>query len=277
MTDYLLYNGRFYKSSDQLVTADNRGLRYGDGLFETLKFSDGSIHLQDGHFERLFRGLQQLQFDCPVHFTPDKLASQVAALCAKNGHSPARIRITVFRGNGGLYDPENHFPHCIIQSWPLPDEGFPLNENGLAAGIYTAAKKGMDAFSNLKSNNYLPYTMAALHAKKQQWNEAFLLNTAERVCDATIANVFIIKNDRIYTCPLAEGCVDGIMRRFLLAQLPQQGFSVQEKAITVDDLYSADEVFLSNSIRGIRWVRTTGPASYTNRLTLQIHRQLFKK
>ena len=277
MSDYLLYNGKFYKSSDPLVTADNRGLRYGDGLFETFKFSGGSIHLQEGHFERLFNGLQLLQFDCPVHFTPGKLASQVAALCAKNGHARARIRITIFRGSGGLYDPEDHFPHCIIQSWPLSDEGFPLNENGLVAGIYTVAKKRMDAFSNLKSNNYLPYAMAALHAKKQQWNEAFLLNTAERVCDATIANIFIIKNDCIYTCLLSEGCVDGIMRRFLLAQLQQQGFNVQEKAITVEDLYTADEVFLSNSIRGIRWVRTTGPATYTNQLTLQIHRQLFKK
>ena len=277
MTDYVRYNGRFYKNGEPLVTADNRGLRYGDGLFETLKFSAGALLLQDWHFERLFRGLALLQFECPALFTPGWLASEVAAVCRKNKHPTARVRINIFRGNGGLYDPENHFPHCIIQSWALPATGFELNENGLMAGIYTDAKKPMDAFSHLKSNNYLPYTMAALHAKKQQWNEAFLLNAAGRVCDASIANVFIIKKDTIITPPLEEGCVAGIMRRYLLENLPLHGFAVQQAPISTGDLLAASEVFVTNAVRGMRWVRECGPASYTRQRTMQIFHQLLKK
>ncbi len=277
MSDYLLYNDRFFSNDEPLVPADNRGLRYGDGLFETLKFSGNEILMKDWHMERLFRGMDLLQFECPALFTPEKLANLVAALCKKNKHQTARVRINIFRGNGGLYDPENHFPHCIIQSWSLPGKDFELNENGLVAGIYTAAKKSVDAFSHLKSNNYLPYAMAALHAKKQQWNEAFLLNTAGRICDATIANIFIIKNETIYTPSLQEGCVEGIMRRFLLENLPLHGFRVQEAGITREDLLAADEVFVSNAIRGLRWVKECGPSTYTNRLTTQIFARLLKK
>ena len=277
MSDFLLHNGSFYKNSAPLVTADNRGLRYGDGLFETLKCINGKIHLIDWHFERLFHGLQMLEFELPTYFTQKYIADQVASLCQKNQHIAARVRINIFRGNGGLYDAENHFPNCIIQSWHLPEVDFQLNENGLVTGIYPDAKKTMDKFSNLKSNNYLPYTMAALHAKKQKWNDAFLLNTAGRVCDATIANIFIIKNEIICTCPLQEGCVAGIMRRFLLEYLPALGLGLQEKRITVEDLLAADEVFLTNIIKGIHWVSHCGESSYSNHLTKIIFGKLFKK
>lgn len=277
MPYYVLYNGRFYKNDAPLVTADNRGLRYGDGLFETMRFSGGSIPMQQWHLERLFSGMDMLQFDRSSLFTPELIAGQVAALCKKNNHKTARVRINVFRGNGGLYDPENHLPHCIVQSWPMPGNGFELNENGLVAGIYTDAKKSMDAFAPLKSNNYLPYAMAALHAKKQQWNEAFLLNTEQRICDATIANIFIVKNETIYTPSLSEGCVAGIMRRFLLENLPLHGFRAEESNLYPDDLLAADEVFVTNAIRGLRWVKECGNSRYSNRIATQIFSLLLKK
>jgi branched-chain amino acid aminotransferase len=276
MSDYLLYNGSLCKSNEPLITADNRGLRYGDGLFETLMVTGGTIRFKDWHFERLFNGLKLLAFELPAHFTPQYIADQIMALCKKNRHGTARIRINIVRGNGGLYDPENHFPNCIIQSWALPNEGFQLNENGLVTGIYDAAKKTMDSFCNIKSNNYLSYTMGALYAKKHQWNDAFILNTAGRICDATIANVFIIKNEILYTCPLYEGGVAGIMRRYLLANLATNGFTVKEEPITVEDLLAADEVFLTNAIKGIRWVSHCGEIVYKNRVTTSIYKKLLK-
>lgn len=277
MADYLLYNDRFYPNTAALVPADNRGLRYGDGLFETLKFAGGNILLKDWHFERLFKGLALLQFECPVLFTPQLLSAGITRLCKKNGHTTARVRITVFRGNGGLYDPEDHSPHCIIQSWPLPGLDFELNENGLVAGIYTAARKSTDVFSNLKSNNYLPYAMAALHAKKNRWNEALLLNTSGNICDASIANIFIIKNETIYTPPLSAGCVAGVMRRFLLENLPQHGFRVEEVPVTREALMDADELFVTNAIRGVRWVKECENSRYSHHLVTQIFARLFKK
>jgi branched-chain amino acid aminotransferase len=276
MSDYLLYNGSFYKNNELLITADNRGLRYGDGLFETLRFKDDKIFFTDWHFERLFYGLKLLQFELPGFFTAQYLTGLVISLCKKNQHKCARIRINIVRGNGGLYDAENHFPNCIIQSWALPDEGFYLNENGFITGIYNDAKKVADNFSNLKNNNFLPYTMGALYAKKNKWNDALILNTAGRICDSTIANIFIVKNEIIYTCPLTEGCVAGIMRKYLLENLQQNGFAIKEKEIFVQDLNEADEVFLTNVIKGIRWVSHCGDTVYKNSLTNSIFNKLLK-
>lgn len=276
MSHYLIYNGELLRNDKPLLTADNRGFRYGDGLFETLRVTGGSIRLAAYHFERLFKGLQLLQFELPSFFKPQYLSDQVELLCRKNSHTSARVRLAVFRGSGGVFDPENHFPNTIIQSMPLPDARFVLNENGLVMGIYSTATKNADVFANLKSSNYLPYTMAALYSKQQQWNEALLLNNAGRICDATIANVFIIKKGKIFTPALAEGCVAGVMRRWLIEQLPSAGYVIEERQITVDDLLQADEMFLTNAIKGIRWVQQCDESKYDNRIVKTIYNDLLK-
>ncbi len=276
MNEYLLFNTRFYKSDAPLVQADNQGLRYGSGLFETIRYANGKLCLADWHFERLFNGLNLLGFELPAYFKPGYLSDQVSSLCKKNQHKTARIRINVFKGNGGIYDGDNS-PNCIIQSWKLPEAEFQLNENGLVTGIYNDARKPQDVFSNLKSNNYLLYSMAALYAKKQLLNDAFLLNTSGAVCDATIANIFIVKNDVIYTPPLQAGCVAGIMRRFVMKEGPNHGFDVREKELSREELLAADEVFLTNAIKAIRWVHHCQDSVYTNKLTKAIFRELFKK
>jgi branched-chain amino acid aminotransferase len=174
----------------------------------------------------------------------------------------------VFRGNGGLYNPENHFPNYIIQTWSI-EHTEELNSNGLIIDVYPDAKKSCDKFANLKSNNYLPYIMAALHAKKIKVNDCILLNNYDRVCDTTIANIFIIKDDIIYTPPLSDGCVAGVMRRWIIEKL-HAGFKIIEKEISIDELENADEVFLTNSVKGIRWVKQFRNKEYKNRLVKQI-------
>jgi branched-chain amino acid aminotransferase len=119
--------------------------------------------------------------------------------------------------------------------------------------------------------------MGALYAKNQQWNDALILNAAGRICDATIANVFIIKNEVIYTCPLHEGCVAGIMRRHLLLNLADNGFTIREQEITVDNLLSADEVFLTNAIKGIRWISHCNEIVYKSHITASIFKKMLKK
>lgn len=262
---WLNYNGKIFNAGTLITGADNRGLRYGDGVFETMKMKSGQLVLEDEHFARLWKGMQVLQFAIPKHFDPDKLQEEILSLAKKNQHQlNARIRITIFRGDGGLYDAFDNTPHYIIQTWLLPEHNGELNNNGLDMGIYTAVKKSCDILSNLKTNNYLPYVMAALEAKKQKWNDAIVLNTSGRVCDATIANIFLIKDEVIYTPALSEGCVAGVMRKHLLQQLTAAGFTCAEKEITVDELLNADEVFLTNAIYNMRWVKSINNKKYTN-------------
>jgi len=254
-----------------VVTPASRGLRYGDGVFETMRFRNGKLELADLHFARLWKGLELLQFQFPVHFTPELIEEQINALLKKNRHEPcARIRLTVFRGDGGLYDPVNHAPNYLLETWPLNDDGDQLNANGLILGVYDAVRKPTGPLSNLKHNNHLPYVLAALHAKKQQWNDAVLLNPNDRICDTTLANLFIVKNETIITPTLPEGCIAGVVREHLLRQLPALGFAVKESPLEIKDLMEADELFVTNSIHPLRWVQRFVEKKYGNSFTQKI-------
>jgi len=270
--EYCNYNGTIYRQDECLLSVNSRGLRFGDGLFETMKSNAGSLYFADDHFNRLLNGLGVLNFKTPTNFTTEKMTQQVLNLLKKNEHQKfARIRVTVFRRDGGLYDEVDPAPDYLIQSWHLPDYAGQWNSNGLVTGIYRDIKKTCDVLSNLKHNNFLPYVMAAMHSKKQKWNDAIVLNTAHRLCDTTIANIFFVKQEKIYTPSLDEGCIAGVMRKNIISLLAGNNITVNETSITENDLLEADEVFLTNSIYNIRWVQSVEGKNYGNSFTQKIY------
>jgi branched-chain amino acid aminotransferase len=268
-------NGKILNEANANISVNNRSFRYGDGCFETMKWLHGRLLLPVLHFDRLFASLETLQFDCPRFFTPEYLLQQVQALVVKNQHQKiARIRLTVFRGNGGLYDPENMKPNWLIQSWPLNPDSNTLNTNGLVVGIYHDGIKAADKFANIKSNNYLLYSQAALYAKQQHWNDALILNNHGTIADATIANLFIISNNTIITPPLTDGPVSGVMRRHLLQQLPLHGYKVLEQSIEQKDMVEAGEAFLTNGIYGLKWIKSMGNKTFDLSQAATIHKKI---
>jgi len=275
--DKLLYNGKYFSTDTPLITAASRGLRYGDGCFETMKIIQGQVVLAAFHWERLFTSMEAMGFDIPKHFTAALLEQQVKELAAKNHHTACgRVRLTVFRGEGGLYDPVNHHPHYIIETYALDDVMNQFNENGLVLDIYADARKTADLFSHIKSNSFLPYTMAAGWVKKHQLNDAVLLNAYDRIADTTIANVFIVTDGIIKTPGLQEGCVGGVMRQYIIRSCKQHGIPITEAALTTDELLAADEVFLTNAIRGIRWVKQVASSAYQCSASKMLYHQLVK-
>jgi branched-chain amino acid aminotransferase len=179
----------------------------------------------------------------------------------------------VFRGDGNVYDTENNDANIIIETFELNDT-IELNENGLVADIFTGAKKSCDPFSNLKSNNALASVMARLFAKQNNLDDTIILNCYNRVCESSIANVFIIKDEKIFTPPLSEGCIAGTLRRWMLGNFSSKKYVVSEKNLSVDDLFQADELFLTNSIQPIRWVKNIGEKIYDNRITKEIFKEV---
>ena len=270
---HINFNGAIVR--EVAISPESRGFKFGDGFFETIKMVNGKIVLASYHFDRLFQSLQLLQFQPPVSFTPAALHEQVLQLAQLNGHSQhARIRITIFRGNGGLYDPENHSPNYLIQSWPLQPATW--NEQGIAIDIFRDAVKTTDKYAAVKSNNYLSYAMAALWAKQQGLHDALLLNPAGRIADATIANIFIVHEGVIKTPPLSEGGVNGVMRRHLLGILKSEGRAVEEIPVTETMLLEASECFLTNVISGIRPVRTLKNNTFRDNLSAMIYNTMIK-
>lgn len=253
MAGHYIHNGKIFFDDSKVLSTDNRSYRYGDGLFETIRVRKGIMPLWDLHMNRLFSSFEKLRFSIPVHLHPDTLRNEVEKLLKKNDLIDARVRISFYRGDGGLTDPIP--PQCgyIIQTWPIQPDTLGFNNNGLHIGLYPNAQKSTDFLSNLKSANYLIYVMASLFAKEKKWNDALVLNHYHRIVDSCIANIFWVKNGNIYTTPLSEGPVDGVMRKFIV-----QNQNITEKPITPEELLESDEVFLTNAVKGIQWVGLLG-------------------
>jgi branched-chain amino acid aminotransferase len=118
--------------------------------------------------------------------------------------------------------------------------------------------------------------MAALHAKKNHLNDCLILNTHNRICESTVGNIFCIQDKIISTPALSEGCVAGVMRKFLLNNLKENEFVINETQITIENAKNADEIFLSNAMHGIRWIKRYDNKEYSNSITTEIYNKLIK-
>jgi branched-chain amino acid aminotransferase len=277
MPGFFIYNGKYFPNNTPVIGPDSRAFRYGDGIFETIRVVRGQIPLSDYHFNRCFSGMQMLGFEIPALFTWEMLKKEIVDLCRKNKHfQTARVRISFFRGEGGIFDPISHRPNYIIQTWELPENYTELNSNGLELLVYPAGRKSCDQFSNLKSNNALLYLMAAKYAKDNKCNEALILNSAEKIADATIANIFWIKAGRIFTNPLTDGIVAGVMRQYIIDYFRNTHNPVIQQSINEVQLAEADEIFLTNALYGLRWVGAMGNKAFGQELIRPIYRDIIR-
>jgi branched-chain amino acid aminotransferase len=266
---FVLHNHSFLPASQPVITAGNRAFRYGDGLFETMKVLRGRILLEDYHFERLFLGMKMMLIHTGYGF-PDarSFSALLVELCRKNGcEDLARVRLSVFREEDGSAG-------FVAEASTLDEENNMWNEEGWKIGLYPYARKSMDALANLKTANYLPYVMAGLYARENGWDDALLLNAENNICDSSIANIFLVRGSEILTPALHQGCVNGVMRRHLCSLIKEEGYTLKQEEITENDLLQSEEVFLTNAVRGIRWVRSYGEKTYTPGKTFALWQKL---
>jgi len=274
--NFICLNGEIITAAEPVFMYDNRSFRYGDGLFETMKMINGRILLKEFHVERLFTSLAILQYRVPASFTASLLEDLVKNLAEKNNCKDlCRIRLTVFRGNGNLYPNPGQINYSI-ECNPLDPVINSFNEPGYSIGIYPHAQKTCDLFSNIKSASFLPYVMAALYAEENKLDDCVLTNTNGNIADATIANIFLIHRDKISTPALAEGCINGVMRKYLLGKFREAGYECSETGIHQQDLLTADELFLTNAIHGIRWVKNFGSTFYTCSFSRKIYDEFIR-
>lgn len=274
---YININGKITAATDASVPSDNRAFRYGYGLFETMLFCDGAILLKELHWQRLFSGLEQLHFDIPKLISPQYFEDEIIQTVKKNKlEKYCRVRLQLFAGSGGLFDTHPNKAGFIIECFDLEPNISDLNENGLVVGIASGLKKSPDSLSNLKTSNALIYAMAALQAKANKWNDALIYNTNDHIIESTIANIFWVKNETIYTPPLSSGCVAGIMRKHIISSLAKNNIIVTEKDLSELELLSADELFVTNAIRRIKWIHALqNKVFYTSNYIQHINNLLF--
>ena len=262
---FVSINGKILNAEQAAIATDNRTFRYGIGLFETLLAVNNEVQQLPAHWSRMQQGLHILGFKTPSFFNEKSLLEAIQSLLSKNKHHQhARIRIQFFANAGGILETQHTTCNFLIETYAIDASICELNENGLALGMHTLYKKEIDPLSPYKINGRICYAMAAQEAKEKKWNDALILNSHENIIESSISNVFWVKNNEIYTPPLSEGCIAGIMRANWIAVLKEKGIPVVEMPLNKDLLLQADEVFLTNSVRKIRWVSAIENKQYEN-------------
>lgn len=264
-----IFDGEYFAEDCVSIHPGNRGLRYGEGVFETMRWQEDHVLFFSFHLERLKKGLAFLEMDDPADW-PALLPEYIQRLCTEPGaRASARVRLNVFRGEGKSFDTASAPVHYLLEVAGAPESSRPAS-TGLSVGVYTEAQRGMGPLANLKSNNYLASLLGARYAHARGWDDALLLNAFGRVTESTIANLFVVNDQTLYTPPLSEGCVAGVIRRHLLECLPGHGFRIEEAALLWEDVQKADEIFLTNAIRGVRPVARLGDVHYGSALTAKV-------
>lgn len=264
--NFVCFNGNFLPAAEPVFTPQNRSFRYGDGVFETIKVYKGKILLEQFHHDRLFLSLKMLQMK--FAFTASYLSLLITELCEKNNCiNSARVRLAVYRN-------QQNDAEFIIEAFPLDKEINKWNEQGLVIDIYPYARKNADAFSNLKTANFLPYMLAEIFAKEKGIDDALVLNAFNNIADSSKANIFLLKKKEIFTPAIHQGCVSGVMRRFLMDELKTHGYRLRQQEISEAQLLDADEVFLTNSIFDMRWIKKFRDKTYSNEQIFSIYQKL---
>lgn len=259
---------------DQFPVLNGSTSDFGEGVFETLRYGEnGIIPLLDHHWARLERSLQYFVFTRPPSFNKQFLLDQIQSTISANKLSGAvRVRVTIFRndqpGAGNL------LMHFIIETQSLAETYLHWNKAGLNLLPFRQVKKQFTGNPQLKMNNRIPYSMALGYAKSEGADDAVVYNVSGNVADSSIANIFWIKNSNIFTPPLSDGPVAGVMRQWLLEHLPVNAYHTIESPGNESDLLAADEIFLSNALYGIRQVKSFNGQQFSSQKTEEIYYKL---
>ena len=261
----LNFNGTIQSENLPVIHAWNRAFRFGDGLFESIAVTKNTIPFLDDHWSRIASGAKVLSLELSQDFSKDFLQKSIIELLSLNSISgSAYARVMLFREGRGRYEPESMRAGYLIETISLESEIFSLNEKGLSIGIYPDVLKSIDALSGYKTCSALVYVLASVHQSKEGWDDCLILNSRSNVCESTNSNLFIVKNNIIYTPSLEEGCVNGVMRRQIISIAEKNDFTVSQTALELETIHAADEIFLTNAVSGIRWVKNFGGKEYGN-------------
>jgi len=272
MEEYVCFNGVFTKISQVGISVRNRSFLYGDGLFETIHANGTIPQFLDKHLNRLFNGMKLLNMNIPDFFNHEYIFKKIQGVLVRNKlFKGAKVRLIVFRNEGGLYTPETDDVSFIIDSSKLENYKYVLNEKGFFVDIYQDLKKSINKYSHLKTTNALIYVLAGIYKRKNKFDECIILNENNKICETISSNVFLVKDDVFFTPPLSDGCIAGVMREVIIELLKNKGIRVIDNfSLDTDILFEADEIFLTNSINGVRWVLGLQKRRYFNNYSKEI-------
>lgn len=269
------FNGKIVKDNSNLLI-NNRGFLYGDAVFETVKIVNSKILFLEDHYFRLMSSMRVVRMEIPMNFTMEFLEEQILEL-AKNkkiSHS-SRARITVFRNDGGYYLPILNSVSFLISVESLDNQMYLMDKNPYQVELFTDFYITKQLLSSIKTTNKIINVTASIFANENGFDNCLLLNDTKNVVEALQGNIFMLSGNQLITPPISEGCLNGVMRKQIIHLASKiGGLEVSEEIISPFDLQKADELFITNVIKGIQPITKYRKKEYATALAFKLVQKL---
>lgn len=248
------FNGTLSNSTTFTTSSQNRGLAYGDAVFETLRVSAGKIFFWEDHYFRLMASMRILRMEIPMNFTPEFLEQEILKTIALEDKSGSlRVKILVWRKEGGTYTPLNNSVEYLITFEALATPFYTIAEGPYEVELFKDHYINSGLLSTLKSNNKIINVLGSIYAKENEYDNCLLLNEKKQIVEALNGNIFLVNGYKIKTPPLEDGCLNGILRKQIITMLGSlPDYILEESSVSPFELQKADEIFITNVITGIQ-------------------------
>ena len=250
-------DGDFLDEKEAYISVMDRAVQLGDGLFETIRGHLGKPAFLQKHLERMRSSAKFLQL--PFERGDDEVREALVELCRRNAAAEARIRLTLTRGihPGGLQLVGGK-PSFVATAEPYTPHSPEEYEEGYTLVVSEIVHYSKGALTGHKTLNYLPFLLARDEAARANADEALLLNELGSVAECSSANIFCVHSGEIITPDTASGILPGVVRDVVISLAEKEGIHVTERSLPLQDLISADEVFVTSSLRGVMPVSRIG-------------------
>ncbi|EID72729.1 aminotransferase class IV [Imtechella halotolerans] len=265
-------NGNLAQETE-VLTSNNRAFKFGDGVFETLKSVNGRLLFWEPHYLRLMASMRIMRMEIPMNFTLEFLQEEIQKVLDANelADQPARVRLTVFRNEGGLYLPLTNEVSYLIEATALSSPFYTLSQNSYEVDLFKDFYVNADLLSTIKTNNKALHVVGSIFAHENELDNCLLLNNHKNVVEALNGNLFLVNGSVIKTPPLSEGCMNGIIRKELIKIIEKtEGLTLEETPISPFELQKADELFMTNTIIGIRPITKYRKKEFSSQVAQQL-------
>ncbi|TMM28746.1 aminotransferase class IV [Polaribacter aestuariivivens] len=266
------FNGELLFKENVQLSINNRGFKYGDGVFETIKVLNNKVVFWEDHYFRLMASMRMLRMKIPMEFTLEFLENEILkTIDTQNKSSIFRVRLNVYRKDGGLYTPKTNKIDYLIE---VSESNYEM-KNTYQIDVFKDFYNYSGLLSTVKTNNRMVNTLASIFANENELDNCILLNERKGVVEVTNGNIFIVKGNVIKTPALTEGCIKGIVRKKVIEIiLKNKEFTIEETAISPFEVQKADEVFITNAIMGIQPITNYKKKTFTTELGKKLNNSL---
>jgi branched-chain amino acid aminotransferase len=242
----ILHNGRICNVTDGVLSPGQLGLLAGWGVFSTIRVTEGVLFAWERHWARMSRDAALMNVPMPPDM--DAVKNDLLRLVEANANPNCTLRVVIIRNGGGIWEGPARPTACDVVAMTSDRKSW---KDTVRLGIQPHGRYTASPFSGTKINSWAMNLTWNENAQKRGLDEVILLNERTEVSELTSANILVAKGNEVWTPPLSSGCLPGITRELLLTGVKVPGYSVVERTLMVDDLYNADEVFITSSTRDL--------------------------